>query len=55
MRGAEIMAKNQPLRFFLDTLEKNHPLEILDIRDPMPRDFIFMALAKELDKEEFPP
>lgn len=49
------MAENQSLGFFLNKLEKERPEEVLDIHDPMPRDFVFMAMAKELDKEEFPP
>lgn len=49
------MAETQSLGFFLDKLEKEKPAEILDIKNPMPRDFIFMAMAKELDKEECPP
>jgi len=49
------MAKNQSLGYYLDKLEKERPAEILDVGEAIPRDFIFMAMAKELDKEEFPP
>lgn len=49
------MAENQSLGYYLDNLEKEKPQEILDISKPIPRDFILMAMAKELDKEVSPP
>jgi UbiD family decarboxylase len=49
------MGENQSLSCYLNGLEQKTPQDIMDIREPIDRDFVFMALAKELDKEEFPP
>jgi len=49
------MPENQSLAHYLRQLEQESPHDILDIKEPIERDFLFMALAKELDKEEFPP
>jgi len=49
------MVSSQSLSYYLRELESVSPQDILEIQEPIDRDFVYMALVRELDKEEFPP
>ena len=47
--------ENQSLGYYLNQLSLKRSEDILEINESIERDYIFQALALELDKEQYPP